>query len=82
MKIKTHPVEFDGHTADELLDRKKLLDENETAFILGCSVAKLQRDRHINSGRPNVPYIKCGRSVRYETQIISQVIERSRIGSI
>lgn len=82
MKTNAHPIEFDGYTADELLSRGKLLTEYATAFILGRSVATLQRDRHINGTNPDVPYIKLGRSVRYETQIISQIIERSRIGSI
>ena len=76
------PLVFNGSTADEILHSAKLINENETAFILGRSVATLQRDRHINGTNPDVPYIKLGRSVRYETQIISQIIVQSRIGSI
>lgn len=43
--------------------RKILIDEHEAAAFLGCSVHKMQRDRRIGSP---IPYIKVGRSVRYE----------------
>lgn len=76
------PVVFNGSTADEILESGKLINENAAAFCLDCSVATLQRDRHINGTRPDIPYIKRGRSVRYEPGIIKQVIEKSRVGTL
>ena len=31
---------------------------------------------------PDIPYIKRGRSVRYEPEVLKQVIEQSRIGQV
>jgi hypothetical protein len=82
MKNKSIALKLNGLTVNELLKSDFLLDEVAAAFCLNCSVATLQRDRHINGTQPNVPYIKRGRSVRYEPEVLKTVIERSRIGHI
>ncbi len=71
-----------GYTVKELLSGSKLLDESSAAFCLAISVKTLQRDRHINGTNPDVPYIKRGRSVRYEPDTLKKVIEQCRIGQI
>jgi len=82
MKNKSIALKFNGLTVNELLRSGLLLNEVAAAFCLNCSVASLQRDRHINGSFPSVPYIKRGRSVRYEPEVLKTVIERSRIGHI
>lgn len=82
MKNKSITLKFEGRTVNEILESGKLFDENAAAFCLDCSVAYLQRDRHINGTRPDIPYIKRGRSVRYEPGIIKQIIEKSRVGKL
>ena len=82
MKNKSFENKYNGLTAEQLLNSGRLLDEVATAFCLDCSVGFLQRDRHINGTDPEVPYIKRGRSVRYEPDVIKQVLENSRIGQV
>ena len=50
----------------------QLINEDQAAEYLGCSVSKLQKDRRIGS---KIPYIKVGRSVRYTMKAIEQYIE-------
>ena len=82
MKNKSIVLKLNGLTVNEILGSGALLNEMYAAFCLNCSVASLQRDRHINGENPNVPYIKRVRSVRYEPEMIKKVIEQSRIGHI
>ena len=82
MNNKHIELEYNGLTVNELLKSGYLLNEEAAAFCLNCSVAFLQRDRYINGTNPSVPYIKRGRSVRYEPEILKVVIEKSRVGHI
>lgn len=66
----------------EILDSDRLLDEGETARVLNISVASLQRDRHVYSNNPQVPYIKIGRSVRYDPAVIKKLIELNSVGKL
>lgn len=82
MKNNSIALKLKGLTVNEILESGKLLDEVMAAFCLNCSVATLQRDRHINGDNPDVPYIKRNRSVNYEPRVLISVIENSRIGHI
>ncbi len=55
-----------------------LLNETKAAQLLGCSVAKMQRDRRIGSP---IPYIKVGRSVKYRLSDIEAYLEKQRFTS-
>lgn len=55
-----------------------LLDETKAAQLLGCSVAKMQRDRRIGSP---IPFIKVGRSVKYKLEDIEAYLEAQRFTS-
>lgn len=57
---------------------KKPITEKEAATLLGCSVAKMQRDRRIGSP---IPYIKVGRSVRYKPEDIEAYLASQRFTS-
>jgi predicted DNA-binding transcriptional regulator AlpA len=50
-----------------------LLTEKAAAHFLGCSIYKLQKDRRIGS---QIPYIKIGRSVRYEQSALENYIKK------
>jgi len=82
MKNKPLVLKIHGLTVSEILESNQLIDEEVAAFCLNRSVATLQRDRHVNFDNPDVPYIKMGRSVRYEPGVIKKVIEGSRIGHL
>lgn len=56
----------------------KLINEQEAAMRLGCSVFKMQRDRRIGSP---IPYVKIGRSVRYKMEDVDAYIESQRFTS-
>ncbi len=49
-----------------------LLNENEVASKLGCSIHKLQKDRRIGSP---IPYLKIGRSVKYRQEDVDAYLE-------
>ncbi|MFC4271794.1 helix-turn-helix domain-containing protein [Sneathiella chungangensis] len=55
-----------------------LLNEKEAALRLGCSIYKLQKDRRIGSP---IPFLKIGRSVRYQIEDIDAYMERQRFTS-
>lgn len=57
---------------------KKLVKENIAAAVLGCSVHKLQRDRRIGN---SVPYVKIGRSVRYDMDALEAYIKQQTFTS-
>ena len=59
---------------------QNLLTEKEAAQILNCSVSSLQRDRHINGNNPRIPYVKIGRLVRYDADVLQRVIDNARVG--
>ena len=55
-----------------------LIDEKQTAAMLGCSIHKLQKDRRIGSP---IPYIKIGRSVKYRVADIEAYLEKQAFNS-
>jgi len=82
MKNKSPELKLNGLSVKEILGSGKLIDEVAAAFCLSCSIATLQRDRHINIGNPRIPYIKLGRMVRYEPSIIIELISQHRVGGL
>lgn len=52
----------------------KLLTEQEVAELMKCSLAKLQKDRHLRKG---IPFVKHGSQVRYKLTDISKFIEHN-----
>ncbi|HCK32815.1 MAG: DNA-binding protein [Micavibrio sp.] len=50
----------------------QLLSEKEAAALLNCSVFKLQKDRRIGS---DIPYIKIGRSVKYDRVALEEYLK-------
>ncbi len=50
----------------------KMLNEKEAALFLGCSVAKMQKDRQ--KGSP-VKFLKIGSSVRYRQCDLEEYIQ-------
>lgn len=55
-----------------------LVNEQKAAEILNVSIHKLQKDRRIGSP---IPYIKCGRSVKYDVADIESYIEQQKFRS-
>lgn len=51
----------------------ELLNEREAAYLLGCSMHKLQKDRR--TGSP-IPFLKIGRCVRYRKEDLEAYIAR------
>lgn len=47
--------------------------QNTVAAVRGCSVATVERDRWAGLG---IPFIKCGRSVRYTKKAILDWLEK------
>lgn len=56
----------------------KRVNEEMAAAYLGCSIHKLQRDRRIGSP---VPFIKIGRSVRYDIDDLEKYIQQQTFTS-
>ena len=52
----------------------QLLDERETASVLGCSIASLRRWRHENRG---LRFVKIERCVRYRDDEIRRFLEQN-----
>ncbi len=57
---------------------RKRVDEDFAAAYLGCSVHKLQRDRRKGSA---VPFIKIGRSVRYDIDDLDEYLSKQKFTS-
>jgi len=55
-----------------------LVNETKASQLLGCSVAKMQKDRRLSSP---IPYYKVGRSVKYKLSDIEQYLEQQRFTS-
>lgn len=55
-----------------------LLDEKQTAKILGLSVQTLRNDR---ASKRRIPYIKIGKSVRYRPEDLTALIQSHRIAA-
>lgn len=51
---------------------RKLVDEKTAAQLLGCSVAKLQKDRTKGIG---VRWVKIGRLCRYDVSVLDEYIK-------
>lgn len=51
----------------------RLVKEDVAAAALGCSVYKLQKDRRTGN---SIPYVKIGRSVRYDIEVIEEHIRQ------
>lgn len=56
----------------------RLLNENEAAALLNCSIHKLQKDRRTGS---DLPFLKVGRSVRYDLSDVEAYIESRKFTS-
>lgn len=54
----------------------KVVNETQAAEMLGRAVQTLRNDRHLRQGPP---YIKIGRSVRYQVGDLLNYLERHRI---
>jgi hypothetical protein len=50
-------------------------DQATVAAVRGCSSATIERDRWAGTG---VPFVKCGRSVRYTKQAILNWLEKHK----
>ncbi len=58
------------------MENKVLIKTNEAAAILNCTKRKLEADRVYNRG---LPFIRIGRSVRYDLADIKEFIAAHRI---
>lgn len=54
----------------------KYIDEKQVSEMIGRALQTLRNDRHHNCG---IPYIKNGRSVRYNLQEVINYMESHRI---
>lgn len=54
----------------------RYVDENKVSKITGRAVQTLRNDRFLKKG---IPYIKVGRSVRYDLQEVIDFMESRRI---
>lgn len=50
-------------------------DQDTVAAIRGCSVSTIERDRWAGTG---VPFVKCGRAVRYTKQAILDWLDKHK----
>jgi hypothetical protein len=58
---------------------KQFVNENHWAHVSGMSVAFWQKDRWLHKGHPpGCPFVKIGRSVRYELNQSLAWLENSR----
>ena len=57
-------------------DQKKYLTEKQVAEITSRALSTLRNDRFLNRG---MPYIKIGKSVRYNLQAVINYIESRKI---
>ena len=60
----------------EALNEGSVVDENQAAKIIGRAVQTLRNDRHLRQGPP---YIKIGRSIRYQISDLLDYLKRHRI---
>ena len=56
----------------------KYITENEVSVITGRALSTLRNDRSRGQG---IPYIKCGRSVRYSYQDVIDWMESRKIST-
>jgi hypothetical protein len=56
----------------------QLVDEKETARIMKRGVQTLRNDRALRRG---LPFVKVGRSVRYDLEDIRKYIEQNRVNT-
>lgn len=66
-----------GGNMDTLVDSSRLLNEKETADMLGISVKTLQKWRYLGIG---VPFVKVGRLVRYKIECILEYLRKNEVG--
>jgi predicted DNA-binding transcriptional regulator AlpA len=59
---------------------KKLLSDMELAALTGRSRSAWQKDR-FTSFPGSIPYIKCGRLVRYQEADVEAWLERNRVAA-
>jgi hypothetical protein len=55
-------------------DGRRYADTKTTAAYMGLSVPFLEKARV--TGEPRIPYIKVGRSVRYDLSVIDEIMAR------
>jgi len=61
---------------NQAVDENRVVNETAAAEILGRAVQTLRNDRHLRKGPP---YIKMGRSIRYQVSDLFDYLERCRI---
>ena len=61
--------------------QRKLLTQAEAAELLRVSEATLERDRCINGEKPRFPYIRMGRTIRYDLEVLERVIDSACVGN-
>ena len=57
---------------------KKYVGEQTVSQITGWSVQTLRNHRHLSKG---IPYLKCGRSVRYDLSDVHNYMQSKRIAT-
>ena len=57
---------------------KKYVNEEIVSEIIGWKVQTLRNHRHLGKG---IPYLKCGRSVRYDLDDVHGYIQSKRVGA-
>jgi predicted DNA-binding transcriptional regulator AlpA len=67
---------FNYLQGEKEMEEKRFINENEVASITGLSVQTLRNWRFQGKG---IPYIKAGRSVRYQYQDVIAYMEERRI---
>ena len=58
------------------MESRRYIDEREVARITGRAVQSLRNDRFVGKG---FPYVKVGRSVRYNLAEVLEWMERHRV---
>ena len=60
----------------QVLNEDRLINETQAAEILGRAVQTLRNDRHLRQG---APYIKIGRSIRYQIRDLFEYMKKHRV---
>lgn len=58
-----------------------LLTTSEAAELLRLSPATLERDRCIRPGSPRYPFIRLGRAIRYDRDVLLRLVEARSVGT-
>ena len=58
------------------MEKERYVDEKAVSQLTGWSLQTLRNHRYLNRG---IPYLKCGRSVRYDLQDVHKFMQSRRI---